>query len=161
MSFPTRLRPSRLQRIVLAIYFLSLAYCFVWVPWSITSSDRYGTDHERLGYGWIWAGPRLQFHSSEKVSLEHPTAVTGTANLKDFVPEQTSKQPANAQEFSDVDAFVAAQTQGYPSEQEQWEARAKYAFPDMTILAFRIIAATTITGAAFLLAGIAKNSAST
>lgn len=46
------------QRIVLALYLVALAYCFVWIPWSVSTSGRYGTDHERLGYGWVRAGPR-------------------------------------------------------------------------------------------------------
>jgi hypothetical protein len=61
---------SKIQRVVLALYFVSLAYCFVWIPWSAGS--------ERLGYGWVWAGPRF------------------------------SPSPArDVKDFSDVDQFVA------------------------------------------------------
>jgi hypothetical protein len=71
-------RVNKAQRIVLALYLLFIAYCFVWIPWSVTTTGRYGADHQRLGYGWVWAGPR-------------------------FSPSTTS----DAKDFSNVDQFVA------------------------------------------------------
>jgi hypothetical protein len=68
---------SKVQRIVLVTYCLSLAYCCVWIPWSVTGPGQYGTDRQRLGYGWVWAGPR-------------------------FSPAHV----AHSSDFSDVDQFV-------------------------------------------------------
>jgi len=75
MLFPSSLRVSKLQRIVLAIYLLSLAYCFVWIPWSA------GPEH--LGYGWVWAGPRFS-----------PSA---SGDVKDFSDVDQFVAEANAQ----------------------------------------------------------------
>ena len=44
---------NKLQRIVLIVYFLLLAYCCVWIPWHVIM----GEDNIRLGYGWVWSGP--------------------------------------------------------------------------------------------------------
>lgn len=43
-----------------ALYCLLVAYCLIWVPWCI--EHRYGRltpITERIGYGWLWAGPRV------------------------------------------------------------------------------------------------------
>lgn len=69
---------SRVQRIVLITYCLSVAYCCVWVPWCVTGSDQYGIYRQRLGYGWVWAGPRFSPGHAE-----------------------------HGDDFSDVDRFVA------------------------------------------------------
>jgi hypothetical protein len=128
MVFLSFSRVSIVQRSLLATYFFSLAYCLVWVPWSITSSDQYGTDHQRLGYGWLWAGPQSQHSSSSPPQ-------TGTA--------QTA--------FSDIDDFVAND----PAPQ-QWDASFRYAIPDTILVVYRIVAITALMGAAFVLAGIQK-----
>jgi hypothetical protein len=45
------------QRVILAIYFLALAYCCAWVPWYVqTPSERYGGGYQRDGYAWVWVG---------------------------------------------------------------------------------------------------------
>lgn len=53
---------SRPQHFVLIIYLLCLSYCFMWIPWRVqmhTPGDRYRpTGHARMGYGWLWSGPR-------------------------------------------------------------------------------------------------------
>ena len=50
------------QRVVIVVYLLAVAYCFLWVPWCIhwhVPSDSYKPPAlERVGYGWLWAGPR-------------------------------------------------------------------------------------------------------
>jgi hypothetical protein len=56
MSFPSVLRVSNLQRIVLTIYFLSLAYCLVWIPWrSTTTLSKYPV--VTIIYSFVWRAP--------------------------------------------------------------------------------------------------------
>jgi hypothetical protein len=45
---------TRSTRLVLAAYCLLVAYCLLWIPWCV--SDR-RSSCERVGYGWLWAGP--------------------------------------------------------------------------------------------------------
>ena len=123
---------NRVQRVVLVIYCLGLAYCCIWFPWCIKSSDRYGTDRQRLGYGWLWAGP--QYRSS----LVNP-------------PKQP-KRSAGTPDFSDVDEFVADQKQ-----RQQWDAVSPYALPDMHLLLLRIVALSAMTGALFIIAGLVSS----
>jgi hypothetical protein len=49
------------HRIVLALYCLLIAYCFVWAPWCVVErhSAHQIAQKRRLGYGWLWAGPRV------------------------------------------------------------------------------------------------------
>jgi hypothetical protein len=62
-------KPNRPQRIVLFAYFVVLLYCFVWIPWRIqvhAPDRRYGPmGYQRVGYGWLWAGPRNAGDDSE------------------------------------------------------------------------------------------------
>ena len=48
---------NRAQRVVLAAYCLLIFYCSVWVPWCVSGKRSYESYHERVGYGWLWAGP--------------------------------------------------------------------------------------------------------
>jgi hypothetical protein len=52
---------NRAQRIVFILYFLSLTYCCVWIPWRIqvhTQSEwQRASGYYRAGYGWSWVGP--------------------------------------------------------------------------------------------------------
>ena len=41
-----------LQRIVVVLYCLLVAYCCLWVPWHVTGLAAVG--QVQLGYGWIW-----------------------------------------------------------------------------------------------------------
>jgi hypothetical protein len=53
--------------------------------------------------------------------------------------------------FSDVDDFSAND-----AAQKQWDTSSSYAVPDTILIAFRIIALTTLAGAAYVLVGISK-----
>jgi hypothetical protein len=46
---------TRAQRIGSIVYCFMLAYCCLWIPWRtpVGLHSRY----ERVGYGWLWAGP--------------------------------------------------------------------------------------------------------
>jgi hypothetical protein len=125
---------NRSRRIVLALYFLALAYCFVWIPWSVTNSDRYGTSHQRLGYGWLWAGPRHPAWSNPK---QH-----GQFSLCDLDPATP--------DCSSVGDFKGQQS-------ERWDAASRQAFPDVTLIAFRVIAISLIFASTLALVGFRKN----
>jgi hypothetical protein len=116
----------RSQRIVSVVYCLGVAYCFVWIPWSVTSSDRYVTSHQRLGYGWIWAGPQYPEQSTEINRPQHPGTTTGTASL------------------SDIREFTP---------HSEWDGTSAYARPDFPLIILRLVALTLIFAAAFLLTG--------
>ncbi|MGA9393697.1 MAG: hypothetical protein WBV69_24910 [Candidatus Sulfotelmatobacter sp.] len=45
---------KRAQRFVVVAYCLTLAYCWLWIPWCVSSRR---SPCERVGYGWLWAGP--------------------------------------------------------------------------------------------------------
>ncbi|HEY6766122.1 MAG TPA: hypothetical protein VI386_15265 [Candidatus Sulfotelmatobacter sp.] len=135
MTFFRALRLNRLQRIVVAIYFLSLAYCFVWVPWSVTTSTRYGSNRQRLGYGWVWAGPRYYQPQPLKAG--------------------TTEQVLN---FSDIDGFVKTEAEEETA-RRRWDETSSYAVPDLILIPFRLVAFTAVAAAAFLLASLAKNPA--
>lgn len=47
---------SRAQRIVVIVYCLLLVYCCLWIPWHIPYRNSLP---QRVGYGWLWAGPAL------------------------------------------------------------------------------------------------------
>lgn len=48
---------NKAQRVVLAIYFVAVAYSCLWVPWYVqTPSERYGGGYQRDGYAWVWVG---------------------------------------------------------------------------------------------------------
>jgi hypothetical protein len=134
MTFFRALKLNRLQRIVVAIYFLSFAYCFVWVPWSVTTSNRYGSNRQRLGYGWVWAGPRYDHRPALKAG--------------------TTEQVFN---FSDIDSFV--KTEAEETERRQWDETSSYAVPDLILIPFRLVAFTAVAAAAFILASLVKNPA--
>jgi hypothetical protein len=131
------------HRIVLALYFLAVAYCFVWIPWSVTSSNRYGTNHERLGYGWVWAGPQYPTWSKPRQQ--------GQFSVRDLDPPPGTKATTDV---SDVDDFAAQQ-----SEQRGWDAASRHAVPDMTLVAFRVIAISLIAAGTLSLSAFRKKSA--
>ena len=121
---------NRTQRIILVIYCLSLAYCFVWIPWSVTTSDRFGTSRQRLGYGWVWAGPRYPDESAYVGHIKANADGTGTATLSDIED---------------------------PDEHSNWDVASSYARPDLPLIAFRLTAATAITAAVLFIAGLWKS----
>lgn len=132
MPFTPLPRLSRPQRVIVSLYLLSLAYCFCWIPWLSNSSNRHGTDTERLGYGWLWAGPR------------YPRSLTHT------------EAPKSTEPFGDVDEFVAA-----AQAREQWDIASSYAAPDLRLIAFRLAVLTTLGGALFVAAGLLPQKAGT
>ena len=99
---------NRTQRVVLILYCLLLIYCCVWIPWHCQIHDLFdmvtASSYRRMGYGWLWAGPITEEHTTQR----------------DY---------------------------------------AAYATPDLPLIQLRLIAATAISAAAFLLAGIQENSA--
>ena len=103
------------QRLVVAAYCLLLAYCCVWIPWSIPQRD----SHERrVGYGWLWAGPRW----AEPHEINVPPPPTGfTIDSDETIPDPDPRHAAR---------------------------------PDLEVMFLRFLAATIISGAAFLLAGM-------
>jgi hypothetical protein len=45
---------NQVRRVLLTTYLIVVAYCLVWIPWCI---PRRNASCERVGYGWLWAGP--------------------------------------------------------------------------------------------------------
>ncbi|MGC1646690.1 MAG: hypothetical protein WA741_12735, partial [Candidatus Sulfotelmatobacter sp.] len=113
---------------------LTLAYCFVWIPWSVTNSDRYGTNHQRLGYGWLWAGPRHPAWPNPKQQ--------GQFSLSDLDP-------------APPDCSSVGDSKGQQS--ERWDAASRRALPDTTLVAFRVIAISLVAASALPLVGFRKN----
>jgi len=131
---------NQLQRATIAVYFLAVAYCCLWVPWSVSTTDRYGTDRERLGYGWIWDGPK--YSGSEGQSKVLTDKGFGQAQRANPLPAR------NITDFSDIDDFVSEQTM-----RDRWDAGSPYSVPDLPIVLLRLAAATAIGVSVLVLAG--------
>ena len=52
---------NRPRQLVLVLFCLLIVYCCIWVPWHIVSGPANDgpSSQVRVGYGWLWAGPRL------------------------------------------------------------------------------------------------------
>jgi hypothetical protein len=122
---------NRSQRVVLIVYCLLLTYCCVWIPWCenyhVTSPYARHT-YYRIGYGWLWAGPRVLV---EEVDPE--ASVDTRADRKD---------PSGLTILGEV-TLRKVPTTGFT-----------YAEPDSRLIALRLGAATAIAAAAFLFAGV-------
>lgn len=117
---------TRSQRIVAVLYCLLVVYCCVWVPWSWVIPS--GRTKIQQGYDWVWS-----------VGCEKPTVASAPA-----APVENAK-PANdttPPQFEVVDAPPPSPCHGFKSGE-----------PDMTAIALRLIAATALSTAAFLLTG--------
>jgi hypothetical protein len=115
------------QRVTLILYFFMLAYCCAWIPWKGTN-DLGG---QRMGYGWVWAGPR---YPKPPAPLAVPTTT----------PEKAD-QPVASYESWEVE-------EGDPvgDQHREWDSMSRFAIPDLTLFSFRIIAASALAGAAFI-----------
>ena len=132
------------KRIILAVYCLALACCCVWVPWSITSSDKYETSHERLGYGWVWAGPRYPRWMRQQGQYS-PKDVDPVADNK-----SSSEQKPVTPDFSDIDQFVATESKEEAA-RDRWDTRTPLAAPDLRVIAFQVIAVSLVAVAGIFL----------
>jgi hypothetical protein len=65
MTFPKPVNLTRPQRIVVAIYFLSLAYCCLWIPWRVEIAHSYTSSVRfwEVVYGWLWKEPAVVYYS--------------------------------------------------------------------------------------------------
>ena len=114
---------NRAQRLVLILYCLLLVYCCVWIPWCISNRN---VVCERVGYGWLWAGP------SQNATIFDRIVEATEAPIPPPPPGITLDNP-----------------------EQTWE-RAR---PDLELMALRLLAATLICGAAFLMAGMFRSQA--
>jgi hypothetical protein len=76
---------TKTQRVVIAVYFLGLAYCCLWIPWYVQNPpNHYGGGYHRDGYAWVWVGtseyarPELSVIALRLVAL---TAIGGASFL--------------------------------------------------------------------------------
>jgi len=119
---------TRAQRIVLIFYCLLVVCCCVWVPWFLTMPrvDAQSTKIQQ-GYDWVWS-----------VGCEPPTTASATT-----APVENTKPASEAPpKFEVVDAPPPSPCHGF-----------KWGEPDIAAIALRLVAATGLCGAAFLLAG--------
>lgn len=125
MAFIPSIRLTRPQRIIVSIYLVCLAYCLCWIPWLATRSNRYGNETQRLGYGWVWAGPRYPR------SLLRTEARTQTPSVDDF------------------DQFVAVE-----EARQQWNVTSSHAAPDLRLILVRLSALSAAASALLVAAGL-------
>lgn len=115
-------------------YCLLFAYCLLWVPWCVTRpAVRSQHRVERLGYGWLWAGPY-----KEPLHIVSTEPDTGQPAVESNVP---------------YTAFGQASRSSVPDESE-------YARPDFDLIAMRLVAVTAIFIAVSLLTGVKRRIAS-
>lgn len=138
---------NRMQRIVAVLYCVSVAYCFVWIPWHFVQ----GEDRVRTGYGWVWAGPTIPKKPAKKPTTAEnsktaeptaPAAATGNGQPsvggytvigeEDQPPAHVEPSPASSSETPSLPPYVSS--------------------PDLLIIALRILAVTGIAAAALLAA---------
>jgi hypothetical protein len=119
------MRLTRAQRVVLIFYCLLVVCCCVWVPWHFTTPGK--STKVQQGYDWVWS-----------VGCEPPT--TAKVDLSAGIEESKPGDPAP--EFKVVDAPPASPCHGF-----------KWGEPDIAAIALRLVAATALSAAAFLLAG--------
>ncbi len=120
----------RSQRIVLIAYALLLAYSCVWVPFSVY--PRQGNSQYRafLGYGFVWAGPRLP------PAPPDPWAV---------VSQWPHSQPETAAEQQ-------ARREAYWNDRRR--SQAEFATPDTERIILRLGAVTGLAVAAFFVVAL-------
>jgi hypothetical protein len=117
---------TRAQRIVAVLYCLLVVYCGVWVPWARTVPLAQPIKVQE-GYDWVWS-----------VGCEQPTAASTTP-----APVENTKPASDTPpKFEVVDAPPPSPCHGF-----------KWGEPDIATIALRLVAATGLCGAAFLLAG--------
>jgi hypothetical protein len=82
---------NRPQRIVAVIYCLLVVYCCIWIPWHVEfqPATRAGYKNERVGYGWLWAGP----YRRPAIVYNPPKATDDNWELVG-VEEERSKYPS-------------------------------------------------------------------
>jgi hypothetical protein len=81
---------NRPQRFVLIVYCAFIAYCSVWIPWRINYPEG---AHERVGYGWVWAGP----HRSPPVVYKPPIETPDGLKILTEEDTQSSWRDLNAE----------------------------------------------------------------
>jgi hypothetical protein len=121
---------NRMQRIVVILYCLLLAYCCLWIPWRVPY-NRAATAYERAGYGWIWAGP-------------HRSAPIDRASYAD-TPAHSAKPSYGLTVLGEVDIYNLPRADDAIAE------------PDLRLMVLRFIAATALAGFVFLIAGLWKS----
>jgi hypothetical protein len=119
------------KRLVLIGYCLWLAFCFVWIPWCENYPGNYhGHNYRRIGYGWVFAGPRV---------------VVDEPDPSSFKPVQS--QSDNASGFTVL---------GEESTRRAVQSGLVNAEPDVRLIALRFIVVTALASAAFLGVGVAE-----
>ena len=159
------------QRVVLIAYFLSLAYCCLWIPWRVPVGLLH-VRYARLGYGWIWVGP------TPPAPANAAKASVPIAQKPDIFDQVASENATNKQKpsggYTVVGEYDPSTGQcigvcGAPPRPSSTVAAPPptpppplpdpNAEPDLRLIALRFLAATTAATAAFLIAGIWKSSA--
>jgi hypothetical protein len=127
------------QRIVLIGYCILVTYCCLWVPWRVEYnpvSEYARVRYMREGYGWLWAGPRILVERRPEVA---PSSAGGWT----VVGEEDA--PSTKQAVKPPAAGVL-------------QPGLIYAEPDSRVIVLRLIAATAVSGVAFLAAGFLARS---
>lgn len=114
---------NRMQRIAVILYCFLLAYCCLWVPWHVRLRSPSGA-YERVGYGWVWAGP----YRSAPIIYNPPE------NIGNGYTVLSAEDPRSS--WEDITAEA-----------------------DLPLMGIRFLAATAVSAAAFLIAGLQKSSA--
>lgn len=122
--------PTKVQRVVIACYCTLLVYCLVWIPWCVVLYGSARLPHppvcQRVGYGWLWAGPSQHSHVGDIFDRLAETSVPAP-------PAGVTLDPVIVIENPDPNHVAR---------------------PDMELIALRLLAATLIFAVAMLLAGL-------
>ncbi len=98
--------------------------------------------YNRTGYGWLWRGPKVEIVETPSVRAQ------GQYTLDDL--ESLPEVPAATAQMSNPEPKPKpAPSYYYDSE----------SVPDPSLIGLRLVAATAIAGAAFLIAGVRTKSA--
>lgn len=80
------------QRIILITYCILIAYCSLWIPWRLKLRVPEGA-HERVGYGWVWAGPyrSAPIVYDPPIRLSNGTEILGEEDLRSSWTDLTAE----------------------------------------------------------------------
>lgn len=122
------------KRIILTVYLAVVVYCCTWIPWceNHTNSATYRSHtYYRIGYGWIWAGPRVLVEE----------------------PDPSAARPSDAAKRNQESGWTVV---GEESTHIIVKGGLSYAQPDVRLIVLRLIAVTAFALAALLVEGIMR-----
>src|SRR5436305_140326 len=79
------------KRVIALLYLLLIVYCSTWIPWCEDHQTSYRRHaYDRVGYGWVWAGPRLFVEEPDPSTKHSPVPTEKDQDSRWTVVEEES-----------------------------------------------------------------------